>query len=363
MLQFPKKCGIINNSVFLSAAAGRRDLTNYRMLPPGMEFIMSFPVISPAIMKELTERLKPQEPSDFCDIIISSAAVEYAPKLNISEVVRVLIEEKDILAYTMSNLPDEQSEEFTAQSERILAQFPITQYYWQIRMLFMCLLQNRNINFEKRILLLNYAIKTIQGMIDQGQPNLIPKFIEEFTSPEMNYENILKYFKDVRPVPPYSLVDGLSLLKSLNKPNAAYKDVLNSIYKSLGVSGPETLKMADMKKYLTMRRDFSNFAAGEKSHYIENVMISYVWTFSMPLSNPEFNFWEHFVFFCSLYNAIKVMLTCYAPDGDDEAFIKAICAFDEAVRSSGGKLMRNVIYAARNSGQNNNGDMAILTLS
>ena len=270
---------------------------------------MSFPVISPAILKELNERLKPQEPSDFCDIIISSAAVEYAPKLSISEVVRILIEEKDVLEYTMSNLPDDQSEEFAARSDQILQQFPVVRHYWPIRMLFMCMLQTRSINFEKRILLLNYAVKTIQGMIDKGQPNLIPRFIDEFTSQDMDYSRILEFFKDVRPMPAYSLADGISLLKSLNKPNAAYKDVLNSIYKSLGVSGPETLKMADMKKYLTMRKAFSEFAAGEKSYYIENIMISYVWTLSLPMSNPEFNYWEHFVFFCSLYNALKVMLT------------------------------------------------------
>lgn len=328
-----------------------------------MEFIMSFPVVSPAVVKELSERLKPQTPGDFCDIVISSAAVEYAPKLNNSEVVRILMEEKDPLAYNMSNLPDDQSEELTAQSQRIIKMYPITQYYWQMRMLFMCILQNRNINFEKRFLLLNYAVKTVQGMIDNNQPVHIPRFIEDFTSTNMDYERVLEYFKEVRPNPAYSLADGISLLKSLNKPNAAYKDVLNSIYKSLGVSGPETLKMTDMKKYLTMRKAYSEFAAGEKSHYIENVMISYVWTFSLPMLSPQFNFWEHFVFFCSLYNAIKVMITCYASDGDDEAFIKAICSFDEALRSSGGKLIRNVIYAARNSGQNNNGDMAILTLS
>ncbi|MCH5192394.1 MAG: hypothetical protein J1F11_00430 [Oscillospiraceae bacterium] len=324
---------------------------------------MSFPVISPAVLKELTERLKPQEPGDFCDIIVSSAAVEYAPRLGVSEVVKILMEEKDVLAYNMTNLPDEQSEEFTAQSQRILEMYPVTQYYWQMRMLFMCILQNREINFEKRFLLLNYAVKTVQGMIDGDQPHLVPKFIEDFTSPQMDYERVLEYFKEVRPNPAYSLTDGISLLKSLNKPNAAYKDVLSSIYKSLGVSGPETLKMADIKKYLTMRKAYSEFAAGEKAHYMENIMISYVWTFSLPLANPEFNFWEHFVFFCSLYNAIKVMITCYTSDGNDEAFVKAICAFDEAVRSSGGKLMRNIIFAARNSGQNNNGDMAILTLS
>ncbi|MCM1328733.1 MAG: hypothetical protein NC253_04755 [Ruminococcus sp.] len=332
-------------------------------LPPRMEFFMGFPVISPVIVKELAQQLAPLAPDEFCDAIVSPYAVEYAPMLSNPDVVRKLMETKEILAYNMTTLDDEQSKPFIAQSEAILNAHPVAAYYWQIRILFMGILQNRNVNLEKRFLLLNYAVKTVQGMIDKGQPDLIPKFIEDFVNPERSYESVLKYFKDVRPVPAYSLADGISLLKSLVKPNAEYKDVLNNVYKSLGVSGPETLRMADLKKYIGMRKQFSELAAGEKSHYIENVAVSYVWNFTLPFSDPEFNFWDHFVFFGALYNAVKVMITCYTPECDDEKFVKAITAFDAAVRATGGKLLHTVINTAKNAGQNNNGDLAILTLS
>lgn len=328
-----------------------------------MEFFMGFPVISPVIVKELANQLKPLAPDEFCDIIVSPYAVEYAPMLCNADVVKKLMETKDILAYNMITLDDEQSQQFIAQSKAITEAHPIAQYYWQIRTLFMGVLQNRDINFEKRFLLLNYAVKTVQGMIDKGQPNLIPQFIDEFINPNNNYEPVLKYFKDVHPVPAYSLADGISLLKSLVKPNAEYKDVLNTVYKNLGVSGPETLRMADIKSYIGRRKLFSDFAAGEKSHYIENIAISYVWSFTLPFADPDFNFWDHFVFYCALYNAVKVMITCYTPEIDDEKFVKAITAFDAAVRATGGKLLRTVINTAKNAGQNNNGDLAILTLS
>ena len=328
-----------------------------------MEFFMGFPVISPAIVKDLAEQLKPLAPDEFCDAMVSPYAVEYAPMLSNAEVVRKLMETKEPLSYNMITLDDEQSQQFVAQSKAISEAYPITQYYWQLRMLFMGVLQNRDINFEKRFLLLNYAVKTVQGMIDKGQPNLIPQFIEEFLKPNSDYESVLKYFKDVRPVPAFSLTDGISLLKSLVKPNPEYKDVLNTVYKNLGVSGPETLKMADIKKYIGMRKQFSDFAAGEKSHYIENIAISYVWNFTIPFADPDFNFWDHFVFYCALYNAVKVMITCYTPEIDDEKFVKAITAFDSAVRATGEKLLKTVINTAKNSGQNNNGDLAILTLS
>ena len=328
-----------------------------------MELIMGFPVVSPAVLKDLIDQLKPMQPDEFCDVVVSSAAVEYSPRLCHREVVRALMKEKDILMYNMTNLPEEESQQFVEQSRKILEAYPNTRYYWQMRALFMNVLQNRNVNFEKRFLLLNYAVKNVQGMIDKVQPQFIPKFIEEFTSPEYDYKPVLEYFKEIRPNPGYSLADGISLLKSLTKSDPAYKDVLSGIYKSLGVSGPETLKMTDMKKYIDMRKKFSDFVAGEKSGYMENIMISYVWSYSLPLADPEFNFWDHFVFFCSLYNAVKVMITCYAPDGDDEAFVKAITAFDTALRASDSKLMNKVIFAAKNAGQNNNGDLAILTLS
>lgn len=343
--------------------ARTRGHDKFSSMPPGMEFVMGFPVISPIIVKELSEKPGAPAPDEFCDVVVSSYAIEYAPMLNNESVVRKLMEKKDILEYNMVNLDDENSAPFIEQSKAIAEAHPITQYYWQMRMLIMTTLQNREVNLEKRFLLLNYAMKIIQNLIDGGQQSLIPQFVGQFTAPENDLDKVLEYFKDIRPSPGYSLADGISLLKSLTVPGPAYKEVLGKVYKSLGVSGPETLKLMDLKKYLEMRKRYSDLAAGEKSHYIENAAISYVWTFSLPFATPDYNFWEHFVFFCTLYNALKVLITCTCPDGDDEKFVKAITAFDSAVRATGDKLISMVINSTRNSGQNNNGDMAILAVS
>lgn len=325
---------------------------------------MGFPIITPAFFKDFSEQMKPVTADEFCDVNITVSAVEYALRLSYEEAVKKLIEEEDVLSYNMVNLSDEESGQFISNSEKIMQTYPQTRYYWQIRSLFMGILQNRATNFEKRLLLLNYAVKTVQGMFDSVQSERIPEFVDKFTSEGIDYEKVLEYFSSVRPNPGYSLADGVSLLKSLPKQNAAYKDVLNGVYKSLGVSGPETLKMTDMKKYLELRKNYSLWAAGDKARYIENIMINYVWTYSIPFTDPRFNVWEHFVFFGSLYNAIKVMLTCYyIPDGSDECFVKAISAFDAALRASDKELMAKVVSAVKNAGQSNNGDLAILTLS
>lgn len=322
---------------------------------------MGFPIVSPVIIQSLKEKLS-LAPEDFCDATVTAAAVEYTPKLENIEVAKAIISEKETLAFQMISLPDDKSAPLVAESKRILAACPSAMYYWQMRTLFMSVLQNRSVNFEKRFLLLNYAVKTAQGMIDNGQPERIPKFVDDFTN-LTDYTPVFEYFKQVRPNPAYSLSDGISLIKSLKKPNAAYKEVLSTIYKNLGVSGPETLKMLDMPKYVKMRKAYSEAMAGEKSAAIENVIINYVWQYSLPLALPQFNYWDHFVFFCSLYNAVKILYTCYMPGKNDEDFAKAISAFDAALRASDNNLVQKVIFAVKNSGQSNNGDLATLTLS
>ncbi len=323
---------------------------------------MGFPIVTPAILKDLKEQLSPLAPEEFCDVAVTVSAVEYVPQLSNIDVAKALISEKDILSFTMINLPDEQSEDFVRKSNELLKAYPSAHYYWQLRTLFMSIIQNRNINLEKRFLLLNYAIKTVQGMFDNGQADRIPKFVDEFTALE-DYTPVLEYFKQVRPNPAYALADGISLIKSLKKPNAAYKEVLGTVYKNLGISGPESLKLIDMQKYIGMRKAYSEAMNSELSIAMENVLVNYIWARSIPFSNPSLNYWDHFVFFCSLYNAIKVLYTCYMPGKDPENFAKAISAFDAALRASDQNLMQKVVFAVRNSGQSNNGDMAMLTLS
>ena len=323
---------------------------------------MGFPIVTPTIFDELKEQLIPLNPEDFCDIAVSVSAVEYIPRLSNIDVAKRYISEKDILSFKMINLPDEQSAQFIEKSTEILKAYPAASYYWQMRTLFMSVIQNRSVNLEHRFLLLNYAVKTVQGMYDNGQPDRIPKFIEEFTS-QSDYAPVLDFFKQVRPNPAYSLADGISLIKFLKKPGAAYKEVLNTVYKNLGISGPESLKLIDMKKYIGMRKAYSEAMNSEKSIAIENVLVNYIWANSLPFNNPSLTYWDHFVFFCSLYNAIKILYTCYMPGKEDEDFAKAISAFDAAVRATNDNLMYKIVMAVKNSGQSNNGDMAMLTLS
>jgi hypothetical protein len=325
---------------------------------------MGFPIFTPSFFKELVDVSAPAENySSFTDIIASPAAVEYVLHLSNPDVVRKLMAEKDTVSFKMAQITGEEEEMFKKQSEEAIKANPTAAYYWQLRTLMMNVLQNKEVTFEKRMLLLNYALKTVQGMIDNHQPNLIPKFVADFTN-NKDYDKVLEYFSSITFHPEYSLADGISLLKAVTKNTPEYKDVLNNVYKSLGVSGAETLNMVDMKAYLEKRKDFSEKFMQEFSYRVENIMVNYVWTYSLPYAcSDRLSIWENYVFFCVLYNAYKILFTCYSEASTDEGFVKAVSSFDDALRKSGRDIIVKMVAAVKNAGQDNNGDMAILVLS
>lgn len=324
---------------------------------------MAFPVFTPSFFKELVDVTGPEENyKDFSDIIVSPAAVEYVLYLSNPDVVRRMMKEKT-LSYKMVQLTGEKEAPFTESSKAAVEANPIAQYYWQLRSLFMGILQNKELPLESRMLMLNYGVKTVQGMIDQGQPNLIPRFIERFVM-DRDYEKTLKFFDGLSFTPAFSLSDGISLLKSVRSDSPAFKEVMAEVYKNLGVSGPETLNLVDMNKYVKMREKYRDNFLTEHSDWMENILVNYVWTYSIPYAcEDKLNFWDNYVFFCALYNAYKVLMTCYMDGKGEEDFVKAVSSFDAALRKGGFDLVWKMVLAIKNAGEANNGDMAILVLS
>ncbi|MCL2054116.1 MAG: hypothetical protein FWG90_06725 [Oscillospiraceae bacterium] len=325
---------------------------------------MPFPVISPAFYNELVEdeKINPEN-ADYCDVYISAAALEYVMYLSEVKVVKKLMESSAPLEFKMAYLSEEHEKTVLPVSHKIINENPVTEYYWQIRVLMMNTLQNRNFSFEKRMLLLNYALKKINGMVSKDQPELIPDFVNEFTRIK-DYSETLTYFSRVRSAAKFSLADGISLLKSLSK-NAGrnYGAIMEAIYKNLEIT-PDTLNKINFQNYLKLRDCFTEEYLHKKAHYIENIMVNYVWTYSIPFACPgRLSVWDNYIFFCSLYNALKVLITCYMPGKASEDFANAIAEFDNALRKSGGNLIIKLVEAVKSAGQDNNGDLAILAIS
>ena len=85
----------------------------------------------------------------------------------------------------------------------------------------------------------------------------------------------------------------------------------------------------------------------------------------MPYADCTSNLWDNFIFFNTLFNTIKVLLTCatYKAEDKDEAFINAITEFDKALRRTKGSIVKLIAAANAKEGLATNGDMAILSMS
>lgn len=325
---------------------------------------MPIPVITPKYYPELADKNSQLfvEEADR-DIFVTAATVEYVMYLSNKNFTRKLIQMTEPIEYMMGSLKPEDEAKIQPLSDDIRNKMPLAQYYWVIRMLMMNILQNKSVIFEKRLLLLNYALKTIYGMVDKHQENMIPSFTEQFTQME-SYDDTLNYFSEIKAAPHFSLSDGISLLKALDGKSIEYKEVVRTIYSNLGISGPETLNMVDFQKYLQYRTDFANNYMLKNSHILENIMINYVWTHSIPFAAAtKLNIWDNYTLFCAIYNAIKVMITCYMPGKTEDDLVKAVSAFDKAFRDAGEDMLWKLVAAVKNAGQDNNGDLAILVTS
>jgi hypothetical protein len=324
---------------------------------------MSIPVITPFFFREFVDVKSPDGGRGITTIVISPQSIDYVVKLNTPAVVKRLIEITDTIVYNRALIEDpEREKEFEQNSKMLTERYPIMEHYWNIRTLMMSVLQNTGLTLDRRFLVLNYAVKSIQGMCDQFQQDNILSFSRSITD-TADLTPVLKYFDGIPVNPAYSLVDGVNFLKAFEK-TTEWKRVMERLYKNLGISGPETLNLVDLKKYVEKRKNFAEIYLETRKNIMENIMINYLWTFVIPFAVPEMSMWDNFVFYTGLFNAIKVLVTVCEPRDDDD-LAELISCFDRTLTATNkdNKFAGRFMHAAKMSGHNGNGDMAILTIS
>lgn len=328
---------------------------------------MPYPIITPSYFQELAEDKTLEEKVQY-NILTSPSAVEYVFPIYQKPLIRKLMSIDGVLSFKMTNLKPEHEEEFAKQGEELIKKFPQLKHYWEFKVLTMQILQNRNFVFEKRMLLLNYAYKTLQGMLDkttgEEQDKYIATFLRDMNVPK-NQDSVMKYFESITPNFAYSLCDGLSLLRALPT-SEEYDKLLDTVFSNVKCDRAMKEFKYDDKIYMPMKKAYhEDFLKNGREHYIEQVMVNYVWTYCMPYADCTSNLWDNFIFFNTLFNTIKVLLTCatYNAEDKDEAFVNAISEFDSALRRTKGSIVKLIAAANAKEGLATNGDMAILSMS
>lgn len=337
---------------------------------------MNFSVIYPNYYNELTDTSVPENQDVKYTVSVTPAAVEYSFPLNQERVVRKLMEISEPINFTVAPIKEEMAEMYVDQSKELVEKFPMLQHYWPLRSVYMNSLQDRSFSIEKRMLLINYMCKTIQSMIEDGNEKDIPGLVNFFfTKGDRN--EIMQIFSDVTPQFEYSVVDALAMLRSMPS-TKEFDEVRNTVFDKLGYkvdfSNLKEVKFADIKdKYLDMKKYFfaDYIKQGKKDsreYMLENIMCGYVWELCEPFSDCTSDLWENFIFFNTLFNTLKVMLTVYVTkENGDDGFVKAVTAFDDSLshveNAFRGGLVKSTVNIIKKRGYVTPNHMAALSLS
>lgn len=333
---------------------------------------MDYSMISPAFFDKLTDKNNPDAEGLQYTITITPSGVEQFFPLMQEKVVRTLIDDKSSMMFMAKKIAPKQAEKYIKQSEALIEKFPLIKYYGFGKSILMNSIQDRNFSIEKRFLLMNYGIKTIQNLIDTGKEAEIP----EFTGFFMNHKDksdIINLFKELSPNMAFSAIDALSFINSLPDTKKLL-EVKKVIFPKLDYKEDRsdfTKEPFDkrLEKYIGIKKNFFQNILKQgtdesKEYYLENIMIGFIWTMNMPLSDFRLNLWDNFAFTNMLFNAVKVLLTLYVTeDNVDEDVITAITALDESMRAVNNGLVSLTVDALNKRGFNTNGDMAVLALS
>ncbi|MGN1090498.1 MAG: hypothetical protein ACI4Q6_08860, partial [Huintestinicola sp.] len=126
---------------------------------------MNYSVITPEFYSELVNKDDPAKSKAEYLIITSPAAIEYVFPLNNPEVVRTLISIENPVNFKMAELAPELRGEYEQKALEMVKGTPVLYHYWAVKAVTMNALQNRKYSLDQRMLLMNFAYKSVQGML------------------------------------------------------------------------------------------------------------------------------------------------------------------------------------------------------
>jgi hypothetical protein len=324
---------------------------------------MAFTIVRPEFLDDFVDITKPEE-SDRFRIIMNPTTVDYVLLLNRADAVKRVMSYKEPIKYYAVEVNDDQSTVFEDHAASLIAEFPVMKYFGPIRFMFTSVLTRKDISLDRRLLILNYTMTTIQGMTSQFQHDLIPGFCDSVIhAPDIN--EILKNFEKLPINFHYSLASGLMVLRNVATVKSKdFKSVMNRLYSGLGISGPESLAAANIPRYIEARKAFAKTYQDERPHIFENIMVNYMWSLVAPFTVPTVSIWENYVLFILLFNALKVLITLTAPKDDDD-FAEIVASFDRAFAEANRNenIMKFIFRAAKDQGFDGNGDLGVITVS
>ena len=254
------------------------------------------------------------------------------------EVVRLLLKEKDGI---LLEVKEKEIPKVLKSVSGVISSFraqnrPLFQYYNDIKMLLLAVLQNREYTFGERMVLLAMALQKIDEMEKEHKETDVPQYIEKFLQgmdDEENKKIYKKFFDSIekngreRAVQTLLYHQGMAII-SLN----AMKEIKEKIEKRLKVNRKVSFIKEESTKprfdveyskeeYEKAMTSFEAYLKG-KEYYIENIMIEGFLSMSYPFHITEHSIWQNYCAMATIYSIFLFVLTCYLEEeSTDEDFV------------------------------------------
>ncbi len=333
---------------------------------------MEFSIVSPLFFNTLTDKNNPDREGLRYTVTVTPASVEYSFPMNQEPVIRALISQKEAIAFQARKLKPEQAAKYAKQVDSLIKKNPFLKNYAICKTVMMNCIQDRTYAIEKRFLLMNFMMKSMQNLIDNKKESEVYPFALTFLN-HNDRDEIINYFKSIRPNFAFSVMDALSMLHSLPS-TEKFDKVRSRVFSKLGYK--DDCSDFGTRPFDAMEKDYINMKANfyeniikqgkedSKEYYLENIMVGFIWSMNFPYAEFTLSLWDNFAFFNIMFNVIKVLLTVYVNDDTfDDDVVTAISALDESFRSVSNGLVKTTISVLNDRGFNTNGDMAVLAMS
>lgn len=233
---------------------------------------------------------------------------------------------------------------------------PILNYYYDIKVLSLSILQDRNYTIEQRLLILGIAMKKLEKMEKENKIAEIPAFVDAFLemiekedfaqswNTSSSNERI-QMLHNVVNLKGFLALDhvGIEIYKKIEKRVVyQYDDTIepfisNSITKvgdRVEVKAKFSESNFSLEKYKEAIKQYQSFIQN-KEYYIENYLVACLGYKNIPFCFGELDIWEGYCSFVITYSMYRFMLTCCLDENSkDEDFIHYTTLFSRLLLHS-----------------------------
>ena len=238
----------------------------------------------------------------------------YALSLGCEEVVRLLFLQKDGFFIKACQQQADKKMVCDIFDDNKAKQFPSVVYFYDMKMLFLGILQNRQYTLSERMVLLAMALQKIEK--EQHLEN-IPAFVNHFLN-NMNqaeYQKMYRdFFKKVKKDSKVNIQHMMAYLDILSNHKGTWGQIWEEIMpqkSNHNKTQHDKNKAMDIDKaaYENAKKEFEQYLQ-KNPHFLENIMVSVAWYNEYPYISG-FSLWESYCLFAVVYSIYHFVLTLY----------------------------------------------------